>query len=107
MPRSPGAVGSEGSKLGYLIAQCGQFHQDHRAVDDCHALVEVLASPLPSGAGFAFGHLFASARKTLVRIWAEGSPYDMKDALKIRGYRWNDGSDGRPKSWWIEVAEEA
>lgn len=31
----------------------------------------------------------------------------MKDALKIRGYRWNDGSDGRPKSWWIEVAEEA
>ena len=31
----------------------------------------------------------------------------MKDHLKARGYRWSDGSDGRPKSWWIEVAEEA
>jgi DNA polymerase-3 subunit epsilon len=31
----------------------------------------------------------------------------MKDHLKARGYRWSDGSDGRPKSWWIELAEDA
>jgi DNA polymerase III subunit epsilon len=99
--------GFEGSKLGYLLTQCGWFHQGHRAVEDCHALLEVLASPLPSGAGFAFGHLLTSARKALVRIWAEGSPFDMKDVLKARGYRWNDGTDGRPKAWWVEVDEEA
>jgi DNA polymerase-3 subunit epsilon len=29
----------------------------------------------------------------------------MKDHLKARGYRWSDGSDGRPKAWWIEVDE--
>jgi DNA polymerase-3 subunit epsilon len=52
-------------------------------------------------------HLLASARKPLIRVWAEGSPFDMKDELKKRGYRWNDGSDGRPKSWWTEVPEEA
>lgn len=23
------------------------------------------------------------------------------------GYRWNDGKDGRPKSWFIEIAEDA
>lgn len=99
--------GFEGSKLGYLLTQCGWFHQGHRAVEDCHALLEVLASPLPSDAGLPFGHLLASARKALVRIWAEGSPFDMKDVLKARGYRWNDGSDGRPKAWWVEVDEEA
>ncbi len=38
--------------------------------------------------------------------FAENAPFDLKDVLKARGYRWSDGSDGRPKSWWIEVAEE-
>jgi DNA polymerase III subunit epsilon len=99
-------LGFEGSKLGYLLGQCGWFHQGHRAVEDCHAVLEVLAKPLPSEAGLPFGHLLASARKSLLRIWAEGSPFDMKDLLKARGYRWNDGTDGRPKSWWVEVDEE-
>jgi DNA polymerase III subunit epsilon len=98
--------GFEGSKLGYLLTQCGWFHQGHRAVEDCYALLEVLAAPLPSRAGPPFGHLLSSARKALVRIWAEGSPFDMKDVLKARGYRWNDGTDGRPKAWWVEVDEE-
>jgi DNA polymerase-3 subunit epsilon len=35
----------------------------------------------------------------------ENSPFESKDVLKRRGYRWNDGSDGRPKSWWIDVAD--
>jgi DNA polymerase III subunit epsilon len=40
-----------------------------------------------------------------MRIWAEQSPFDLKDALKRLGYRWSDGSDGRPRSWYIDVAE--
>ncbi len=32
----------------------------------------------------------------------DGSP---RHHLKARGYRWSDGSEGRPKSWWIEVDE--
>jgi DNA polymerase-3 subunit epsilon len=99
--------GFEGSKLSYLLTQCGWFHQGHRAVEDCHALLEVLASPLLSEPGLPFKHLLAAARKSLLRIWAESSPFDMKDVLKARGYRWNDGTNGRPKSWWVEVDEEA
>jgi DNA polymerase-3 subunit epsilon len=99
--------GFEGSKLGYLLSQCGWFHQGHRAVEDCHALLEVLATPLRGDAGWAMSHLLGSARKALLRIWAEGSPFDMKDTLKKRGYRWNDGSNGQPKSWFIEIAEDA
>ncbi|WP_414474697.1 3'-5' exonuclease [Microvirga sp. M2] len=100
-------LGFEGSKLGYLLSQCGWFHQGHRAVEDCHALLEVLAASLPGDAGSPMSHLLISARKALLRIWAEGSPFEMKDELKKRGYRWNDGTNGRPKSWFIEIAEDA
>jgi DNA polymerase-3 subunit epsilon len=42
-----------------------------------------------------------------MRVWAEQSPFDLKDALKRRGYRWSDGSDGRPRSWYVDVEESA
>ncbi|MBS7701337.1 3'-5' exonuclease [Chelatococcus sp. YT9] len=101
------SFGFEGVKLGYLVGQSGWFHNGHRAVDDCHALLEVLGAPLKDGRGPAFSRLLASARRARYRIWAEYSPFDMKDVLKGRGYRWNDGSDGRPKSWWVETSDEA
>jgi DNA polymerase-3 subunit epsilon len=28
-------------------------------------------------------------------------------SLKRRGYRWSDGSDGRPRSWYVDVPENA
>jgi DNA polymerase-3 subunit epsilon len=40
-----------------------------------------------------------------MRLWAEQSPFDLKDALKRRGYRWSDGSDGRPRSWYVDIDE--
>lgn len=114
--------GFEGNKLGYLVGQAGLFHEGHRAVDDCHALLEVLARPVrsredgeenaPDGTArpavqTPFAALLAASQRITVRIWAERSPFDMKDQLKARGYRWSDGSDGRPKAWWTEVPEEA
>ncbi|OCP02674.1 MULTISPECIES: 3'-5' exonuclease [unclassified Ensifer] len=98
--------GFEGTKLGYLIGQAGYFHDGHRAVDDCFALLEVLAKDGGSGST-PFAELYEASRRSRVRIFAENSPFDMKDQLKARGYRWSDGSDGRPKSWWIEVADAA
>ena len=97
-------IGFEGAKLGYLVNGCGLFHSGHRAVDDCHALLEVLAHEVGGATGFS--HLLRSSRRKRVRIWAERSPFDMKDVLKARGYRWSDGGDGQPKAWWTEVYEE-
>jgi DNA polymerase-3 subunit epsilon len=54
-----------------------------------------------------FRELLARSRETTVRISAVGSPFDSKDRLKARGYRWSDGSNGRPKAWWTEITEEA
>lgn len=99
--------GYEGTKLGYLLGQTGYFHEGHRAVDDCFALLEVLARDVDGVPSTAFAELYEASQKSRVRIFAENSPFDMKDLLKARGYRWSDGSDGRPKSWWVEVGEEA
>lgn len=97
--------GFDGSRLGYLLAGAGYFHQAHRAIDDCHALLEILAQPLPDLDKTALAALLERARRKTMRVWAEQSPFDLKDALKRRGYRWSDGSDGRPKSWYIDVDE--
>ena len=101
------ARGFEGTKLGYLIGQAGFFHDGHRAVDDCFALLEVLARRDGAQLSTAFAELHLASQRSRVRIFAENSPFDLKDHLKGRGYRWSDGSDGRPKSWWIEVDETA
>ena len=98
--------GFGGAKLTYLLADMGYFHDAHRAVDDCHALLEILSRPLPGTSTTALATLLEHARRTTFRIWAENSPYDLKDKLKARGYRWNDGTDRRPKAWYIDVDED-
>lgn len=97
--------GFEGRKLGYLIGQAGYFHDGHRALDDCFALLEVLDRKPEENALTPFAELFLCSQRSRVRVFAHNSPFDLKDHLKARGYRWSDGSDGRPKAWWIEVDE--
>jgi len=99
-------LGFEGNKLGYLVGQSGLFHEGHRATDDCNALLEVLARPVGEGGTPPFTQLLRSSERSRVRIYAENAPFDMKDHLKGRGYRWSDGSDGRPRAWWVEIDDE-
>ncbi len=99
--------GYEGTKLGYLIGQAGYLHDGHRTVDECFALLEVPAREADGSASTAFAELYEASQRSRVPIFAENSPFDMKDHLKARGYRWSDGSDGCPKSWWLEVGKEA
>jgi DNA polymerase-3 subunit epsilon len=84
----------------------GYFHEGHRAKDDCHALLEVLARPSSEADSHPFAFLLRSSEQGRVRIFVENAPLDVKDHLKDRGYLWSDGSDGRPKAWWIEVADD-
>lgn len=100
------ACGFAGSRLAYLLMGAGLFHTAHRAVDDCRALLEILAMPLGKTGQPALATLLDRARRNTVRIWAQGAPYDLKDELKKRRYRWNDGSDGRPKAWNIEIDDK-
>ena len=97
--------GFDGSRLGYLLAGAGYFHEAHRAVEDCQALLEILARELPTTNQTALAELLERSSRPTYRIWAERAPFDLKDVLKKRGYRWNDGNDARPKAWYIDVSE--
>jgi DNA polymerase-3 subunit epsilon len=74
---------------------------------DCHSLLEILAHELATTSTPALAVLLEQARKKSMRVWAEQSPFALKDTLKRRGYRWSDGSDGRPRSWYVDVQENA
>lgn len=100
------AAGSRSGALEFLmIMRCGMFYGAHRADLDCLALIHLLATPLDSGE-LPLALLLASARRKSVRVWAEQAPMAAKDALKTRRYRWNPGTDGRPKAWAKELAKE-
>lgn len=76
--------GFAGLQLGYLLNGAGYFHQAHRPVDDCHALLEVLAFELPTKASSALVLLLEIARRPTMRIWAEQTAFELKDSLKRR-----------------------
>jgi DNA polymerase-3 subunit epsilon len=98
--------GLGGGKLEYLAMKSGFYYEAHRASIDCYAGIELLAQNLPITGRLAMGVLLEEARKSTKRVWAERAPFDFKDILKERGYRWNDGNDGRPKAWNIDVSED-
>ena len=47
--------------------------------------------------------LLDSARKQRFAIRAVGAPFDFKDDLRKRGYRWDPGDGDRDKAWWTIV----
>jgi DNA polymerase-3 subunit epsilon len=81
----------------------GFFYDAHRAENDCRALLHILASPLPLSGQPALKPLLDHAMANDAHIWAISAPFDAKDALKVRGYRWSTGAGGDPKAWHITV----
>ncbi|HEY5409638.1 MAG TPA: 3'-5' exonuclease, partial [Caulobacteraceae bacterium] len=98
--------GFEGAKLAYLASESGFFYEKHRALNDCHAGLELLSRSLPRSGVPPFAKLLERARQPVWRIRAVGAPFDFKDVLKSRGYKWQEERPGVPKAWWIEVLEE-
>jgi DNA polymerase-3 subunit epsilon len=97
--------GFEGTKLIYILNQFGQYHAGHRALDDCIALLNILRLNLAGTNGSVLAELLSCARKTRYRI-SVVAPFELRSALKSRGYRWSPGSSGRPRSWWVEKEEK-
>jgi DNA polymerase-3 subunit epsilon len=96
-----------GAKLANLTTAFGLFYDGHRAAADCHAGIAILAQTLPRTGRTALSALLQSARLPRWRVWARGAPFALRESLKSRGYRWNDGTNGRPRSWFADVEEEA
>ena len=99
------ALGRRSLALESLLAtHCGLFFSGHRATEDCLATLHLLATPLPSGEQ-PFEYLLASARTPTVRIRAVNTPYETKDILRARGYRWDPGDLDHAKAWCAELPE--
>ncbi|MBL0889842.1 MAG: 3'-5' exonuclease [Gemmatimonadaceae bacterium] len=98
--------GCRGSKLEYLLFRaCGEFHTGHRAGDDCLATLHVLAVPR-DGDVSPLQLLLEQARRVTHRLWAIGTPIELKDVLKSRGYRWYPGGSRTPKSWYRDCSAQ-
>ncbi len=89
------AEGVSSAKLEYLLQTQGVFYEAHRAETDCWALLELLTMVLPQSQQPALLQLLESLNQPQVRLYAIGSPFDSKDMLKARGYRW----DPEKRSW--------
>jgi len=90
------------ASLEFLAYKCGFHFSGHRASVDCHALLEVLQSDLPHSGTKVFKMLLDKARNPDIKVWAINAPYDNKDKLKERAYRW----DGDRKTWHRTLSSE-
>lgn len=93
--------GSGSAKLEFLAAERGWFYDAHRAQVDCHALLQVLSTPLPGGQT-VLARLWSGIGQTHYKLRATGAPFDAKDRLKARGYRW----DSEARVWWTRLPSQ-
>jgi DNA polymerase III subunit epsilon len=90
--------------LDYLLFKiCGLTIHAHRALDDAEGVLGLLLGRLPVTDAPVFQALLKNAQQTTSRLSAVGAPFDKKDILKERGYRWSDGTQGNSKAWWRDV----
>lgn len=95
--------GHGSAKLEYLALEKGWFYEAHRAEVDCHALLAVLAHTLPSSAQSGLAKIIAASRRPSYRLQANNAPFEAKDLLKARAYRWN----AEQKVWHTRLDDEA
>ena len=96
----------ESHKLEYLAYKYNFFYEGHRAVTDCLAGLHLLAQTLPISKQPVLKQLLIKCNKTRFKIWAKNAPYDTKDLLKAKGYRWSTHPQDNYKAWMIEVFED-
>ena len=93
--------GFDSSKLEFLLYKHARvFYEAHRADEDCFAGIHLLATPLPNGE-LPLHLLLGSARRPTWRLSATAAPFDRKDLLKARGYKWNP----ERVVWWKDIAD--
>lgn len=94
--------GHGSAKLEYLALEKGWFYDAHRAEVDCHALLAVLGEPLPTFGQSGLAKIIAMSRLPSYRLQATNAPFEAKDLLKARAYRWN----AEQKVWHTRLVDE-
>ena len=93
-------AGFDGRALGWLLGQAGWFHDGHRAGEDVDGVIALLGHRLADGRT-ALAALVERAEADSWVVRARGAAFEVKDLLRVRGYRWDVGR----KLWWREVSD--
>ena len=104
-------TGIESTKLEYIALKLGGFvFEGHQALTDSEALVLALlrsqSHPAFAALKSPWSQLIDAAGKVDHQIYTLDVPYELKDLVKERGYRWSDGTGGTLKSWSILLTED-
>jgi DNA polymerase-3 subunit epsilon len=94
--------GRSSAKLENLASAQSFFYDAHRAETDCHALLAVLEAQLPVSGQTGFARLLAAASQPAFVLQATGAPFESKDLLKARAYRWH----AENRVWRLTLADE-
>lgn len=92
-------------KLEYIAYRYGFFFEGHRAIIDCLVGIHILAQKLLMSKTPVLKRLLDTALQLEFKIIARDSPYDSKDLLKTRGYRWGMPPINSYRAWYITVPE--
>lgn len=92
------AKGFPSAKLEILSMYHGFFVEAHRAEADVDALLHLLTHRDHKTGQRYLHELLVNARKEVVRVSAVGAPFDKKDLLRDRRYRWK-----REKGCWEKI----
>lgn len=95
--------GAESAKLSALAQDQGWFYDAHRALVDCHALLQVLCRRGADAEPNGLQRLITAAGQPSFKLRATGAPFESKDQLKARGYRW----DAEARVWFCHLGSEA
>lgn len=95
------SLGHGSAKLENLAHDFGFFYEAHRAEIDCHALLAVLSQSVSGRTGFS--HILSASQAPCYRLQAVAAPFEAKDLLKARGYRWNP----EQRVWHTRLPDEA
>ena len=95
----------ESHKLEYIAYKYNFFYEGHRAITDCLVGLHILSKTLYSSKQLALKQLLDNALKPTYKLWAKNAPYDHKDLLRARKYRWNIHPKHGFKAWCIELPE--
>lgn len=98
--------GISSHKLEYIAYKYGFFYEGHRAVIDCLAGIHILAQDLLNSKQSVLKQLLTNALAIRFKLYAINSPYDSKDLLKARGYRWSMNQNDKYRAWSIELTED-
>lgn len=94
--------GYTSQKLEILAIYHGFFNDAHRALNDVDSLIYLLGLTCQNASSPYLKELLAQAKKTTIHLVASNSPFESKDHLKARDYRW----DAQNKSWSKMIDKE-